>query len=102
MIRATDRLGIVSAAIVMIMGATEFASAHDSNFSQAAKAAAPLGVHVAGQPADDDVDDASALLVTSDFNRDGLADMARITLHADGTSDPRPFGCLVGPAEWCI
>ena len=88
MVRATIRLGIVSSAIVMIMATTEFASAQNANFSQAAKAAAPLVVRVAGQPPDDDVDDASALVVTSDFNRDGLADIARITLHADGTSDP--------------
>jgi len=77
MVRAAIRFSIVSAAIVMMIATTAFASAQDSNISQAAKAAA-----------DDDVDDASALVVTSDFNRDGFADIARITLHTEGTSDP--------------
>jgi FG-GAP-like repeat/FG-GAP repeat len=34
--------------------------------------------------------------VTADFNRDGIADVARIIVHADGTADPASLIVLLG------
>jgi hypothetical protein len=96
MVHPAIRVGIVFAAIANIIAATALASAQDSNSSQATKAAVPSIVRVAGQTSDDDSDGTSALVVTGDFNRDGIADIAKIALHADGTSDSDNLIVLLG------
>lgn len=88
MVRAAIRLRMVSAAIVNIIAVTAFASAQSSDISQNGKIAIPSVVRVAEPSTDDDTDDTSTLIVAADFNRDGIADMAKIILHVDGTSDP--------------
>jgi FG-GAP-like repeat len=52
--------------------------------------------HAAGLFSDDDPDEAPVLIVTADFNRDGIADLAEVT---DNPSGPRYLTILLGRGD---
>jgi hypothetical protein len=48
------------------------------------------------EPSKDAQEEASPLVVISDFNRDGIADIAKVTLHAKDLSEPNHLTVLLG------
>jgi hypothetical protein len=95
MVRAAIRLG-VSVIFAEIFAIATFASAQNWNVDHGATSAVSSGVGASGQPAKDDPDDVPPLIVSADFNRDGIADVARITLHVEDSSDPDYLTVLLG------
>jgi hypothetical protein len=99
MVRAAIRLGVVSAVLAEIFATAPFASAQAQIANHGAIPPASSGTEVSGQPPKDDSDEVSPLIVTGDFNRDGIADIARITLHAKDTSEPDHLTVLLGQSN---
>jgi hypothetical protein len=97
MIRVAIRLGVLSAMLAEIFAIAAFAQ--DWNAAHDAKPIISLGGGMSGQLSKDDPDEVSPLIVTGDFNRDGIADIARITLHPEDTSEPDHFTVLLGQAN---
>lgn len=96
MVRAVIRLGVLSAILVDTFAIAAFASAQNWNADRGAQTAASSRTSTSGQTSKDDSDEVSPLIVTGDFNRDGIADIAQITLHAEDTSEPDYLNVLLG------
>jgi hypothetical protein len=99
MIRAAIRFGVLYALLAEIFAVAAFASAQDWNAADDPKPTISLGDDMSGHFSKDDPAKVSPLIVTGDFNRDGIADIARITLHPEDTSEPRPVDCITGSDE---
>ena len=96
MVRAAIRLGIFSAIFAGILANTVSASAQDWKANHGVKPTVSSHVGESGQPSQDDPDEVPPLIVTGDFNRDGIADIARITSQAQGSSEPDHLIVLLG------
>ncbi len=99
MVRAAVRLCILPAIFVGIFANAALASAQDSNASHAVKPAASPGVTESGRPSQDDPDEGAPLIVIGDFNRDGIADIARITPHTEDSHEPGHLTVSLGQAN---
>jgi hypothetical protein len=99
MVRAAIRLGVVSALLAEMFAMAPFASAQAQVSDHGAMPQASSGTEVSGQSSKDDSDEVSPLIVTGDFNQDGIADIARITLHAKDTSEPDQLTVLLGQSN---
>lgn len=99
MVRAAIRLGILSTMFAEIFAIGAFASAQDWKADHSVKSAVSSGVGASAQPPKDDSDEVSPLIATGDFNLDGIPDIAKITLHAEDTSEPDHLTVLLGQAN---
>jgi hypothetical protein len=93
------RTACVPIAMVFIFAAMMVSSAQ----SQTAGSGALLPVNPAAGavsvPSGDDSDDAPALIVTADFNRDGIADIAEVTVPDGDPSGSRYLTLLLGQKD---
>ena len=96
MIRVVIRSGLSSVILAGIFATTAFVSAQNWSADHGVKIIAPSGVTKSGQLSTDDFDEASPLVVTGDFNRDGILDIARISQHAPDTFEPDHLIVLLG------
>ena len=76
-----------------------FAPAQELKADHGPSTAFSLGNSVSGESSKDDQDEASPLVVTGDFNRDGIVDLAEITLPGDDPSEPGLLTVLLGQAS---
>ena len=97
--RASLRLAFSFAILGWSFAIAAVASAQDWDVIRGAKSAASSDKNVAAQSSDNDSDEVPPLIVTGDFNRDGIADIARIILHAEDTSEPDHLIVLLGQAN---
>lgn len=96
MVRAAIRLGALSVILAEIFVIATLAFGQNVDVRGRVGPAVSHGASVSGQLSEDDPDEASSLIVTGDFNRDGIADIAKITSHADGTSQSSYLTVLLG------
>jgi hypothetical protein len=99
MARAAIRFGIVPAIFAGMFANAALVSAQEWKADSAVKPAVSSAAGASGQPSQDDRDEASPLIVTGDFNRDGIADIARITPHAEDSSEADHLTVLLGQAN---
>jgi hypothetical protein len=95
---AALRLRLFCAVLIEIFSITAFAFAHEQKAEHVAKSTVSSDVGMTGQSSKNDSEEASALVVTCDFNRDGTADIAKI-LHTEGTSEPNRLMVLLGQTD---
>lgn len=96
MIHVAIRSGVFSAILVATFATTAFVSAQNWNADHGVKITDSPGVTTSGQPSTDDSDEVSPLIVTGDFNRDGILDIAKITPHTPDTSEPDHLIVMLG------
>lgn len=99
MVRAAIRSGMFSAVFAGILANTISASAQDWKANHAGKPTVSSHIGESEQSSQDDPDEVPPLIVTGDFNRDGIADIARITSRAQGSSEPNRLVVLLGQAN---
>jgi len=96
MARTTVRFAIFSVIFAGIIANMALASAQEWNANPGVKPAVPSSVGEPGQSSQDDPDEVSPLIVTGDFNRDGIADIARIAPHVEDSPEPDHLIVLLG------
>src|SRR5215469_11220130 len=96
MARTTVRFAIFSVIFAGIIANVALASAQEWNANPGVKAAVPSTVGGPGQSSQDDPDEVSPLIVTGDFNRDGIADIARIAPIFEDSAESDQLIVLLG------
>lgn len=87
------------AVLVEIFAIAAFASAQEWDANKGPKLAVSSDESKSEQASKNDADGVSSLIVTGDFNRDGLADIARITSHAAASSESDHLTVLLGQTD---
>jgi hypothetical protein len=98
MIRTCPSFGVVTIILTEIFIVTAFASAQEwktDHFPLPAVTASDSG----GESSQDDPDKLLPLVVTGDFNHDGVADIAKIILPSEESSGPAHLTVLLGQAS---
>ncbi len=100
MVRAALRSIVVSCVFAGILqGDAASASAQDWTANHGVKSTASSHAGGSAQSSQDDPDEVPPLIVTGDFNRDGIADIASITSQTADSSEPRRLIVLLGQAN---
>jgi FG-GAP-like repeat len=99
MIRTPTSLGAIATILVEIFVVTAFASAQEGKNDHLPLPAVAVNSDASGESFQDDADKVLPLVVTGDFNHDGVADIAKIILPNEDSAEPVHLMVLLGQSS---